>query len=166
MRDRIVWSGRQEDLKRRYAVTTELSSGRVGAVRPWDALCWDDAEQALGPHGAELLRALLQTPGVEVAFVSPYHVEVSRGEAFLWQDVHPQVLAILQGQFPAPVRVEGPDSPPAGNPYGIKTPGMFGGFPSAMDLEQSMRNNILREIRLRGLKFDPPPDSPRGLGGA
>lgn len=65
----------------------------------------DDELVELGPLGASLARKLVSIEGVKEIFIKPYEVNVIIGDAFTWESIQPQVVAVLQSEIAKHSRV-------------------------------------------------------------
>lgn len=83
-----------------YHVTMEVSNTPLHEFRrPIERPSSDKYLKEVGERGTKLVKSLLHLPGVDDVWISPYRLSVTKGNAFDWDDIEPEVLAILKKGF-------------------------------------------------------------------
>lgn len=102
MTDKIIVRLVPNNEIREFHVTRELSEDPAKAffrpLRPSSKKFL----KVVGPIGTQVVTKCLSIPGVTEVIIKPYSLQVMKGEAFDWEGIQGQVIAVLQETFENP----------------------------------------------------------------
>jgi hypothetical protein len=85
---------------RGYNLTVEISEAfHDSFLRPLRDTS-DRFLERVGAIGEKVVRGLIAIPGVERVEIGPYYVNVHKGVAFDWKEIHGHVVEVLRSAFP------------------------------------------------------------------
>ncbi len=83
-----------------YNLTTEISKHHIHNFwRPLREGSSDKYLEEVGELGASLLHEVFALPGVNEVFIKPYELSVTKGDAFEWDEIEPDILEALKKCF-------------------------------------------------------------------
>lgn len=83
-----------------FHTTAELSQGSISQLfwrplRPYSEPYLNE----MGEHGARVVRQIFAIAGVAEVSITPYHLHISKGEAFDWEDIKPAIIEVIRSLF-------------------------------------------------------------------
>lgn len=82
-----------------FHATAELSQSPLQDFRRPLRPHSEEYLKEVGEHGAKVVRDVIATPGVDNVTISPYHLQIIKGEAFDWADIEPAIIEALRSLF-------------------------------------------------------------------
>lgn len=93
---------------RSYHLTTEISKHSLRIFqRPLSSNKDLKDLEEVGELGTLLLREVFAIPGVSRVFIAPYELTVTKGSAFEWSEIEPDILEALKKRFKGTYQAEG-----------------------------------------------------------